>query len=63
MSEVTGPKLAYTLRTAAEAVGCSWKHLERAINAGELRAKRDGRIYRITAKDLQAWLDGLPDAA
>ena len=69
-------RLAYSRKEAAEACGVSEDTIRRAINSGALRAKRTngqsakaasnkerpaGR-YIITAKDLQAWLEGLEAA-
>lgn len=62
--------LAYSLATAAEATGLSRSHLDRAIRAGQLRAKKSGRTedhepagkYVILASDLEAYLSGLVDA-
>ena len=59
-----------TLREAGEAVGLSADRLRAAIAEGSLRAKRTGRSrdgepagrYLISADDLRAWVDGLPDA-
>lgn len=60
--------LAYSMRTAVEATGLSKSHLDRAIHAGQLKAKRtsqdeDGNPtgnWVILARDLEAYLDGLP---
>lgn len=49
-------KIAYTLSEAAEAVGLSEKTLERAIQAGELKASRPTRRWSITVKDLTDWI-------
>lgn len=64
------PKLAYTREEAAHACGLSLDSVKRAINRGDLRAKRSGvnaegdpaGKYLILAADLQAWLDGLAAA-
>ena len=58
----TATKIAFSLANAADAVDCSQKHLTRAIHAGDLRAKKVGRGFRIDARDLQKWFDSLPDA-
>lgn len=62
--------LAYSMKGAVEASGLSRSYLDRAIKAGQLKAKRsstDGRgeptgNYVIRAADLQAFIDGLVDA-
>ena len=65
-------RLAYSLADAAEATGLSTSHLDRAIKAGKLRTKvtkldADEKVARgakrvILASELEAYLDGLPDA-
>lgn len=62
--------LAYSISGAVGATGLSKAHLERAIKAGKLRAKKSSRDkdgepvgkYVILARDLEAYLDGLVDA-
>lgn len=63
-------RLAFTLQDAADATGLSKSHFDRAIRAGQLRAKRSnktkdgegtGRLL-ILAADLRAYLDALADA-
>ena len=63
-------KLAYNLSEAATACGVSRDTIKRAIAAGALKAAKTstdeagdpvGR-YVITAKSLEAWLDGLAAA-
>jgi hypothetical protein len=62
--------LSYSIATAVAATGLSKSHLERAIRAGQLRAKKsslteDGEPtgkYVILAADLEAYLTGLVDA-
>lgn len=63
----TPDKLAYSMGSAAVAADVSTKTLQRAIRAGELRAKTvrgrgQGQSVRILRADLEAWLEGLPDA-
>jgi hypothetical protein len=64
-------KLAYTREEAATACGVSVDSIKRAINRGDLRAKRSAKHpetgeptgkYLILAADLQAWLEGLAAA-
>lgn len=62
-------RLAYTKKEAAAVCGVSPDTIVRAVNTGALRAKRssekDGKPtgkYLITAKALEAWLEGLKDA-
>lgn len=61
--------LSYSVTQAAKETGLSTSHLDRAIAAGELRVKRTkvneqgepvGKRV-ILARDLQAYLDSLPD--
>lgn len=62
--------LAYSIATATTATGLSKSHLERAIKAGQLRAKKSGVTedgepcgkYVILAADLEAYLSELVDA-
>lgn len=55
-------KLAYSLAEAAAAIGVSKRQVERLRADGRLRVKQlDGRVV-IRDRDLQAFLDGLPDA-
>lgn len=61
--------LSYDLKTAAEVTGLSESHYKRAIDAGELKAKRSSLDaegnpvgkWLIRAADLAAYIDGLPD--
>jgi excisionase family DNA binding protein len=47
-----------TKRQAAEYVSCTPRYLENQIRAGRLRAlKPTGKLVRIRAKDLEAFLD------
>lgn len=55
-------RLAYSPAEAAEKVGLSESTIKRAINAGLLRAKKNGRRYLITEEQLREWLSELPDA-
>lgn len=65
---VTGTdKLAYSMAGAAVIADVSVKTIQRAIRSGELRAKTirgrgKGQMVRILRVDLEAWLQGLPDA-
>lgn len=63
----TTEKLAYSMASAAAAADVSTKTLQRAIRSGDLRAKTvrgrgQGQNVRILRADLEAWLEGLPDA-
>ncbi|MFC8733135.1 hypothetical protein ACFT5B_11810 [Luteimicrobium sp. NPDC057192] len=66
----TAAPLALTLKDAADLTPFSVDTIERAVKATDpkkfpppLRAKRDSRGRRIVLlKDLEAWLDSLPDA-
>ena len=48
-------KTTFTLAEAADVLSCHKETLRRAIQAGELRAARLGREYRISRADLQAF--------
>lgn len=70
MSTATAAPLAYSVAAAVEATGLSKSHLDRAIVAGELKVHKSGRDKAgepvgkrlILARDLQAYLDSLPEA-
>lgn len=52
------PRLALSMREAADAYGIDRHRLQQAIAAGELPAARLGRRrLRIRVADLDAWLD------
>jgi excisionase family DNA binding protein len=55
-------RVAYSIATAAVAADVSPKTIQRAIRSGGLRAKQVGRLVRIMRADLEAWLEGHPDA-
>jgi len=52
----------YSVDGAAEFAGVEAKTVRRAIERGDLRAyrPRGGRLIRIRAADLDAWLEPLP---
>jgi hypothetical protein len=57
--------LSYTLPQAAKRAGFSLKEVTAAVARGDLRAKKatpSSRYRRILLRDLEAWLDSLPDA-
>lgn len=43
-------------------VGCGRDTIYRALNAGELHAKKLGRLTRIPADEAKRFIDSLPDA-
>lgn len=55
-------RLAYSREEAARKVGVSLDTIRRAINKGDLKAKRIGRRISITDDALRDWLERLPDA-
>ncbi len=55
MGRVAMQKATFTLAEAAHLLSCHKETLRRAIQAGELRAARLGREYRISRPDLQAF--------
>lgn len=58
----TDAREALTREEAADLYGVSFDTIKRAIHAGDLKAKRVGRRYRVHRDDLRAWWDSLPDA-
>jgi hypothetical protein len=67
----TAAPLSYSTITASAATGLSRSQLDRAIRAGELKARKSSRHeetgepigkWVILAADLQAYLDSLPEA-
>jgi len=52
--------LTASKRTAATALNCSEKHIDRLINSGELVAVREGRRIKIITESLHAYLNRLP---
>lgn len=54
-------KIGYTIIEAATEAGVERHHIEAAINARELVARKVGRNAVIVAADLRAWLDALPN--
>lgn len=54
--------MVYTVHEVAEILHCSTKTVYRIIKAGELKAKRRGRVTLITGFAILAYLDKLPDA-
>jgi len=49
-------KLAYTRREASKVTGVSLNQIKEAVSIGELKAKKKGREWIITAADLIAWV-------
>jgi excisionase family DNA binding protein len=47
-----------TPRDAAELARCSRDTIYRAVDAGELRSLRVGRLLRIDPYDFRRWLEG-----
>lgn len=52
--------LLYTLEDAAKVIGRSRNRLRQAIKAGEIIARRDGRIKMVERSELQKWISSLP---
>lgn len=48
--------LAYTIQQAARAIGRSPSRIKKAIKAGEMTARKDGRINLIEHSELTRWL-------
>lgn len=53
-------KLSYSTKEVCKLVGVGHSTLYKAIGNRELRTVKFGRKTLILAKDLHAWLDGLP---
>jgi excisionase family DNA binding protein len=53
--------IAFSRAAAAEASNISEDMLDRAIKAGELKAKQLGRRILIRPADLDAYIESLPD--
>jgi excisionase family DNA binding protein len=56
------PQIAYDIQEAAAAVSVSPSTIRVEIHAGQLRAKKLGRAYRIGAEELRTWFEQLADA-
>lgn len=56
------PRLAFTVREAAQSVGLSYRTLLDLIAKGEINAVPAGRHKLITVRELWRWLDENPDA-
>lgn len=54
-------KLAYTIDDVVTLTTISRSGIERAIHAGDLAAKKQGRRYLITRKAVEDFLTSLPD--
>lgn len=62
---MTAPKIAFSIKEAAAAVGVSTDVILRAVKATEppyIRAKKYGNKWLIKAAALEAWFESLPDA-
>jgi len=60
---MTGPDVAYTRQEAADKCRVSLTQIDRAIAAGELKAKRPSpRRVVILVSELNRWLASKPDA-
>jgi excisionase family DNA binding protein len=55
-------RLLYTLRDAADAIGCGHSKLYDLINSGVLDVRRFGKRTLITAESLEAFVEKLPRA-
>ncbi len=54
-------RLAYTIGEVCKLAGIGRTALYQAIDTRELRAVKFGRKTLVLAKDLHAWLEGLPE--
>lgn len=55
-------RIAYDRQEAADLYGVGFDTIKKAVDAGALRAKKNGNRYLILAADLAAWFEALPDA-
>lgn len=62
LSALPRRKLAYSREEAADATSVSVDTIRRAINSGQLRAKKVGTRVVVTEQALIAWLEERPDA-
>ena len=53
--------LAYTIKAAQQASGASHRKIYEAINAGTLKARKNGKRTILLHTDLMSWLDSLPE--
>jgi len=60
MAETTIERLAFTPSAAAIVTGRSRSRLYRALKAGELIARKDGRATLIEAAELRRWIGAMP---
>lgn len=54
-------KRALKLAEVAELYSVSERTVYRAVRAGDLRAKKNGRGYLVSAEAAADWFEGLPD--
>lgn len=52
------PRMALTIKEAAEAMGISAGHVRNRIKRGDLRTVKIGRRVLITTEALKLWLEG-----
>jgi len=52
---------AYTIAEAAERLGLHYNTVRKLIRVGDIRARRVGRVYRISPFVLARWLECEPE--
>lgn len=62
MSATSDAPKAYSREDAARLYGISLDTVRRAINKGDLKAKRVGRVIRVSEEALAKWWASLEDA-
>lgn len=62
MSATNDTPKAYSREDAARLYGISLDTVRRAINKGDLKAKRVGRVIRVSEEALAKWWASLEDA-
>lgn len=60
---VKAAKLAYRIDELKDAAGICRSRAFELIREGKLRAKKDGAATLVLREDLEAYLDGLPEAS
>lgn len=54
---VSRPKEFYSLEEVAELLGVNYQLIYKLVRSGQLPAARIGKVYRVTRKDLDAYIE------
>ncbi|HWK95630.1 MAG TPA: helix-turn-helix domain-containing protein [Pseudolabrys sp.] len=60
MNQITGMRLAYSVKDAAEVSGIGRTAIFAAIKSGQIVARKFGKRTLISAEDLKAFVESLP---